>query len=277
MTTTAAARVSPVAGARLSIGGILRSEWTKLRSLRSTVWSLIVALLLVIGLSAIFCAATASHWKDMGPAERASFDSTSTSTAGGFLAQLAIGVLGVLLISGEYSTGMIRATMTAVPRRQPALWAKAVVFAVVTFVTMEIAGFIAFTIGQSLLKKTGQQAHLGDPGVMRAVMGFGLYLTVVGLLGMGLGALLRHTAGAISTLMGLLLVLPILANLLPSNWRDDIEKYLPGQAGQQILMVPRPGFSDPSQLSPWVGFGVFVLWAAVVLGVAAVLLQRRDV
>ena len=270
-TAPAPIRVSAVPGAGLTARGIVRSEWTKLRSLRSTVWSLVVAIVLVIGLSAIICAATASQFKDMPPEAREHFDATQLSVAGGFLAQLAIGVLGVLLITGEYSTGMIRSTMAAVPKRLPALWAKAAVFAVVTFLTMGVSAVIAFLVGQQLLQSTGVAATVSDPEVPRALVGVALYLTAVGAFGMALGALLRHSAGAIASLVGVLLVLPIIAGFLPAGWH--VRKYLPGEAGQQILTVLR----DPEMLSPWAGYGLFLAYIAAVLGLAAVLLKRRDV
>ena len=269
------ARQSAVPTAHLSGAGLLRSEWTKLRSLRSTVWSYVVAVVLVVGLSAIICAATANHWSQMDPQEKAHFDGTQLSVAGGFLAQLAIGVLGVLLISGDYSTGMIRSTMTAVPKRLPALWAKVAVFTVVTFVSMGIAAVAAFLLGQRLLRSTGQASSFGQPNVNRAILGVALYLTVVGLLGMGLGALLRHSAGAIAALVGVLLVLPIIVNFLPSNWQEHVHKYLPGEAGQQVILTVRD--AGGQSLAPWVGFGVFVAYAAAVMAIAAVLMTRRDV
>ena len=273
--TATATRQSAVPDARLSAAGLLRSEWTKLRSLRSTVWSYVVAVLLVVGLSAVICVATANHWSQMDPQERAHLDPTQLSVAGGFLAQLAIGVLGVLLISGEYSTGMIRSTMSAVPKRLPALWAKVAIFTVVTFVSMAISAVVAFLFGQKLLRSTGRAAAFGQPDVNRAVLGVALYLTVVGLLGMGLGALLRHSAGAISALVGVLLVLPIIVNFLPSNWQEHVHKYLPGEAGQQVLITVRD--AGGQSLSPWVGFSVFLGYAVLVMALAAVLLKRRDV
>jgi ABC-2 type transport system permease protein len=258
---------------RVTFAGVLRSEWTKLRSLRSTFYSLLAAVLITVGLGTAFSAATAAHWARTSPGERAGFDPTATSLSGTFLAQLAIGVLGVMMISGEYSTGMIRASMTAVPRRVPVLWAKVVVFAVATFLLALVAEVLAFVLGQHFLATKGIAASFSDPGVIRAVAGAALYLTVVGLLGLGLGAVLRSTAGAISTLFGLLLVLPILVHFLPSNWGDHISKYLPGTAGQSLWTV-RP---DPAALSPWAGFVVFALYAVVALVAGALLLRRRDV
>ncbi|MCU1678138.1 MAG: putative transporter transrane protein [Frankiales bacterium] len=270
--TTTAARASAVPSARLSGAGILRSEWTKLRSLRSTVWSFVVALVLLVGVSALISAAVANDWS-RHPEDQIGFDATSTSIAGGFLAQLAIGVLGVLLISGEYSTGMIRSTMAAVPRRLPALWGKLAVFVALTYVTMQIATLAAFALGQRLLRSTGASVRIGDPEILRALVGAALYLTVVGILGMGLGALLRHSAGAISVLVGVLLVLPIIVAFLPGDLQTSVRKFLPGEAGQQVLMVVR----DPAQLMPWTGFALFLGYALAVIAVAAVLLKRRDV
>ncbi|HEV7148430.1 MAG TPA: hypothetical protein VGN48_15675 [Pedococcus sp.] len=251
---------------------VLLSEWTKLRSLRSTVFSLLAAVVIIIGLSVLVPSVTVAHWPPHNPAEAASFDPTSRSLVGIFLAQLAIGVLGVLLISGEYATGMIRATFAAVPSRLPVLWAKAVVFATTTLVVTIPAALAAFLIGQSILKGKNLQTSLGEPGVLRAVIGAALYLTVIGILGLGLGALLRNTAAAISTLFGILFVLPIIVRFLPSSWSDPIDKYLPSTLGEGITHV----HADPTMLSPWGGFALFCGYAAVVLAGAAVLLRRRD-
>lgn len=251
---------------------VIRSEWTKLRSLRSTVFSLLAAVVFVLGLSLLVPSVTVGHWPPRDPREALGFDPTARSLAGVFLAQLALGVLGVLLMSGEYATGMVRATFAAVPTRLPVLWAKAAVFAAVTFVLMVPATLGAFLIGQSIFSGKGLQTDLSQPGVLRAVIGAALYLTVVGVLGLGLGALLRNTAAAISTLFGLLFVLPIIMHLLPTSFSDSVDKYLPNSAGQAITHV-RP---DPTALAPWTGFGLFCLYAVVMLAVAAVGLRRRD-
>jgi ABC-type transport system involved in multi-copper enzyme maturation permease subunit len=251
---------------------VLLSEWTKLRSLRSTVFSLLAAVVFIIGLAVLVPSVTVAHWPPRNPGEAALFDPTSRSLAGIFLAQLAIGVLGILLISGEYATGMIRATFAAVPTRLPVLWAKTVVFATTTLVVTVPAVLAAFLIGQSILKGKNLQTSLGDAGVLRAVIGAALYLTVIGILGLGLGALLRNTAAAISTLFGILFVLPIIVRFLPSSWSDPIDKYLPSTLGEGITHV----HADPTLLSPWGGFALFCGYAAVVLAGAAVLLRRRD-
>ncbi len=248
------------------------SEWTKLRSLRSTVASQVAAVGCIVGLAVLVPLVTVSHWPPPEPGAAAAFDPTSRTLSGIFLAQLAVGVLGVLFVSGEYATGMIRATFAAVPTRLPVLWAKTVVYGAVTFVITAPACLVAFLVGQRILSAKDLQASLADPGVLRAVLGAALYLTVVGLFGLGLGALLRNTAGGISTLFGILLVLPIIVRFLPTSWSDPINKYLPSTAGQGIFHV-RP---DPTLLDPWTGFALFVGYTAVVLAVAAVTLRRRD-
>lgn len=251
---------------------VIRSEWTKLRSLRSTVFSLLVAVVFIVGLAALVPSAVVSHWPPRDPAEVASFDPTMRSLAGVFLAQLAIGVLGVLLMTGEYATGSIRATFAAVPARLPVLWAKTLVFALVTLALSVPSVLGAFFLGQAILSAKQLETSFSEPGVARAVLGAALYLTVAGLLGLGLGALLRNTAAAISSLFGLLFVVPIIVRFLPSSWADPVTKYLPSSAGQAIMHV-RP---DPSALSPWVGLAVFCAYAALALGSAAVGLRRRD-
>ncbi|MFC8501326.1 ABC transporter permease subunit [Pedococcus sp. NPDC057267] len=256
----------------VTFAGVVLSEWTKLRSLRSTVFSLLAAVAFVVGLSFLVPLVTVNHWPPRDPGELLTFDPTARSLAGVFLAQLAVGVLGVLLITGEYATGMIRATLAAVPTRLPVLWAKALVFAVVTFILMAPASVGAFLIGQSILSSKHLQTTLGSPGVLRAVLGAALYLTVIGLLGLALGALLRNTAGAISTLFGILFVLPIIVRFLPSSWADPIGKYLPSTLGEGITRV----HPDPTALAPWTAFALFCGYAAVVLAGAAAALKRRD-
>jgi ABC-type transport system involved in multi-copper enzyme maturation permease subunit len=248
----------------------MRSEWTKLRSLRSTVWSLLAALGFILLFSVLIPSLMVSQWSHRPGDEP--FDATNVSLAGVGIGQLAIGVLGVLLISGEYSTGMIRASIAAVPARVPILVAKAIVFAVTVFFTTLPVLFAAFFIGQAIFGKEHDAASLSDPGVLRVVFGSALYLTSVGLLGLALGALLRHTAGAISLLVGLLIVLPPLMLLLPESIRNSFPKYLPGHAADSLTTVHRMAHTLP----PWTGFGVFCAYWVVGLVAAAWLLKRRD-
>ncbi|MFN2608277.1 MAG: ABC transporter permease subunit [Acidimicrobiales bacterium] len=250
-----------------------KAEWTKLRSVRSTTWSLLVTLALTVGLGALFCAARVSRWDRLDAGERLHFDPTSFSLNGLFLAQLAVGVLGVLVMSSEYATGQIRASLAAVPRRRTVLSAKLAVFTAVAFVVGLAASAVAFGIGQAIFSAKHAGVSLGDPGVLRAVVGGGLYLAVTGALGLGLATLLRRTAGAIAALVGLLLILPILVNFLPSPWNDDIARYLPGEAGAAIFRV----IPDSSTaLGPWAGLAVFAAYAVAALALGWLVLQRRD-
>ncbi|MDP9101779.1 MAG: ABC transporter permease subunit [Actinomycetota bacterium] len=272
MTATTLNRASGGSGHRVTQARVVVSEWTKLRSLRSTVFSLLAAVVFIVGLSVLVPSVTVAHWPPRDPRDAIGFDPTTRSLAGIFLAQLAIGVLGVLLVTGEYATGMIRATFAAVPHRLPVLWAKTFVFAATTLVLTVPAALGAFLIGQSIFSGKHLETTLGAPGVARAVIGAALYLTAVGVLGVALGALLRNTAAGISSLFGLLFVLPIIVHFLPSSWSSAIDKYLPGSAGQSITAV----HPDPTALSPWVGFAVFCGYAAVALVAAAGAMRRRD-
>jgi ABC-2 type transport system permease protein len=251
---------------------VFLSEWTKLRSVRSTKWSLAVAFVFTIGLPALVAAIVSHHWPSTSPQDRADFNPLDISLVGVQLAQLAIGVLGVLVITAEYSTGMIRASVTAVPKRLPVLWGKAVVYGVVTLALMIPAVLIAFFVSQAILSGRGIDTTLGAAGVPRVVLGAALYLTVVGLFGLGLGAIVRNTAGGIATFAGIMFVLPPLMNVLPSSWNSAASPYLPLQAGEALLQLQRG-----DQLAPWTGFAVLCAYAAVAIGIAAILLRRRDV
>lgn len=255
---------------------VIVSEWTKLRSLRSTVITLGVAIALFVGFGALRASFTVQRWSHLDPMERLRFDPVSASLTGVFLAQLAVGVLGVLIITGEYSTGMIRATFGAVPKRLPVLRAKVGLFAVVSFVLMLGASFVAFFVAQGIL--SGSSHHLSTtlphPGVFRAVVGAAGYLTLVGLTGVGIGALLRNTAGAISTLAGLLFVLPILAIVLPQSWNDSISPYFPSRAGESLFSIRKP---DPTSLAPGAALAVMGTYVVVIVALAAIELRRRDV
>jgi ABC-type transport system involved in multi-copper enzyme maturation permease subunit len=254
----------------VSTGGVVASEWIKLRSLRSSWLTLAAAVIGMIGIGWLVSFETNSHWAHMQADERAGFDPVSRSLTGVYLAQLAIGVLGVLVITGEYATGMIRATLSAVPRRLPVLWAKLGVFCAITFVLMLVSAFAAFLVGQQLLGSHG--TTLSAPHALRAVIGVALYLTVVAALAVGLGFMVRSTAGGIASLFGLLLVLPAIGHVLPTSWQQHILPYLPSNAGGALYSL-KP---DPGTLAPWTGFGVMCVWAAVAILGAMVVLRRRD-
>jgi ABC-2 type transport system permease protein len=264
---------TPAFRGRVTQARVARSEWTKLWSLRSTRWSLAAAVLAMVVLGIGISAVQMNRWGTLPPHDRATFDSIDVGVGGYHLAQLAIGVLGVLVISGEYSTGMIRSSMMAVPRRLPVFWAKLGVFSVVTFTLMLAASFVSFFAVQAIVTQHGQQHSLGDPHALRAVVGTALFLTVLGALGVGLGALVRNTAGGIAAFVGLLFVLPGITALLPHTVGDAVNPYLPLNAG---FTVATSTFEDGHHLSTWGGFAVFCAYTAIVVGAAAVQLVRRD-
>jgi ABC-2 type transport system permease protein len=251
---------------------LIKAEWTKLRSVRSTVISLLAFVVVCVGLAAAIAAGTMARWDRLPKAEHLSFEPASRSLAGLFLGQLVIGVLGSLVLSAEYSTGTIRATISASPQRITVLAAKTVVFAAVAFVVSLLTCLAAFWTAQSIYAGHQVQTTLGAPGVLRVVIGGALYLTVVGLLGMGLAAVLRHTAGAISTLFGLLLVLPILARFLPSDWQANLNQYLPSNAGSGVFQL----HAEAGALAPWTGFALFCGYALVAWVGGALVLRGRD-
>ena len=251
---------------------VTRSEWTKLRSVRSTMWSLGVSLLLIIGIGILVCVIFESRWPHLAPHERADFQPLRASLVGVNFAQLAIGVLGVLVITAEYSTGSIRSTMSAVPKRLPVLWSKVLVFGTVAFVVSLPAVFIVFFAGQAILAGQHINVAFSHPGVVRSLFGAALYITVMGLFGLGLGAIVRSTAGGISALAAIVFVLPPIIGLLPTSASNAIDPYLPSNAGGALWTI----HPDPNTLAPWAGFGIFCAYAAAAIVVAAVLLVRRD-
>jgi ABC-2 type transport system permease protein len=258
-------------GQRVTQARVVRSEWTKLRSVPSTAWSLLAAVTLIVGFGALYCVLRVTR-PPTGPEAVAAFDPTAVSLTGVQLAQLAIGILGVLLVAGEYATGTIRVSLAAVPRRLPVLWGKAIVFALTTLVLCLPATLAAFLVGQSILSAEHLDISLRDPGVARAVVGSALLLSAVGILGLGLGALLRSTAGGVAGLFGLLFGPQLLSGLLPAAWSDKLYPYLPVPAGAAVANVQ----PDSAALAPWPGFGLFCLYTAVVLALAAWQLRRRD-
>lgn len=282
---------------RVGLGRAIAAEWTKLWTVRSTVWTLVATGAAVVGLSAL-STGTVSPNEIVG-------DPTRRSLVGIFLGQLIFGVLGVLVMSAEYGTGTIRATLSAVPRRPVVLAAKILVFGAVAVVVSEILTFAAFGLGQALLSAkhfTGppaaltQRAHqlglhvphkiqallgsnsasLSQPGVLRAVVGAGLYLAVLGLLALGIGTVLRHTAGAISAFVAVVIVLPLINQALPTSINHAVARYLPANIG--LVMFSARGVPEDigPAFSPWAGFGLLVLYTVAVLGLGCWLLMRRD-
>src|SRR6516165_7777958 len=233
-TPTVVAPVVARPALKVTQGRVLRSELTKFRSLRSTIYTLLTAVVLMIGLGAIFSAVAASQYPTFSAIERAVFNPVMTSLSGVMFAVVAFGVLGVLVTGGEYGTGMIRSSLTAVPRRLPVLWGKVAVFAGVIFPVSLIASFISFFLGQALLNSQHLGVSITAHDALRSVIGAALYVTVAGLIGLALGALLRNTAAGITTFAAVFFVLPLLATLLPASIGSHLAPYLPSNAGSVI-------------------------------------------
>ncbi|WP_030167886.1 ABC transporter permease [Spirillospora albida] len=276
---TGAADTAPtpatVPGRRPGFGRLLVAEWTKLRSVRSTLWSLLLLVLVSLGFTALFTSLTMATWDDMTDADRVSVQADPVGFilgSGMFLGQLAICVLGVLVMASEYSTGMIRASLLAVPRRLPMLAAKAIVFALVVLVVGVAVSFGSFFLGEAIVGGK-VPVSLGDDGVLRAVFGGGLYLAMLGLFSLAIGAIVRHPAGGITGVIGFVLVLAPLTNLLPGTIGDYVHDYLPSEAG---VMIATTHQGEDALLGPWQGYGVFALWTFALLVLAGLLLKRRD-
>ena len=266
---TSQTHYSPLRG----FADILRSEFCKFRSVRSTYWTLAAAVVFNVGLAALEAVILPSH---LSARDKASLDAVRVSLGGIHLSQIAFGVLGVLVITSEHSTGLIRVSLTAVPQRRLLLAAKTVVFAVTALMVGVLASFGAFFVFQAFLTGSstgaGLRASIGDPNVLRAVIGGGLYLAVLGLLGLGLGTIIRASAGAVTALFGLLFVPQLLTELLPQSWQATIGPYLPMEAGAQIFSAHH----EAGNLGAWAGFGMFCLYAAVALAAGFFLINRRD-
>ena len=249
---------------------VLRSEWIKLRTVRSTVVGFAGAAFALVLLGAIFSSVAGGDAQAGPPGTGA--DSLSSALGGIQLAQLIIGVLGVLFVTSEYSSGMIRATLAAVSSRAQILRAKTAVLFATALLVMAVASVVALLLGNALYAGPGATYSLADPGVLRAVLGTAVYAAGVGVFGIALGFLLRSAAGAIGLLVTLLLVAPVLIGLVPGTVGDWISKLLPGNAGQAIMHVT----TQSGQLSAWTGLAVFTVWVLGFLAAAAVALRRRD-
>jgi ABC-type transport system involved in multi-copper enzyme maturation permease subunit len=257
---------------------VVRSEWTKFRTVRSSFWCLAIGAVLGIGLGAVVSLVSANHYRT-DPGLRFDWNPADRSLGSLMLTQLAFSILGVLVVTGEYSTGMIRTSLAAVPKRSRMLAGKVLVFAVVVLIASEIISFVTFVLGQALISGKAPTATFGQPEVLRAVVGSGLYLAALGLIGLALGVIMRHAAAAIGTIVAILLVLPSIALALPTSWAEPIEKYWPTNAGFRIASVGH-GLErfvvNGHAMAPWPGFGVMLAFVAVMLGGAFLLLERRD-
>src|SRR5215471_2520584 len=299
----------PPATGRAGLTGAIRSEFTKLRSVRSTYWTIAAMFIVSVGVAAIAGFGIANNLHN-NPWDKAGTDATQASLIAFFeIGQLIIAVLGALTITSEYSTGMIRTSLTSMPRRGTVYAAKLIVFSTVTLIVSMITSFVAFFVGQAAMSGSGVSASLfhsvtiprdvnmsppsGGPGsggppsyhfvgtivispgtVLTAIIGSALFVTVVALLAFGLGAIIRHTAGAITAAIGLMFVLPIIIQVLPDTWRWDIMRFFPDAAGRVLSVTI--GQHNPHLWSAWPQFGVTLIYAAVLLGAGAYLFRKRD-
>jgi len=278
-TITRQAPVLPVPSGRAGFGGTLRSEFTKIGSVRSTYWTLLMLFAVSVGLGAAISAVVAADWSQQqqqpGGAPPNIYDTTQISIAALlYLGQLVIVVLGALVLTAEYTTGMIRTSLIAMPRRIVIYLAKAVAFAAVALVVSLATAFTAFFLGQSLLASSHHSATLAGPGVLRAVIGSALYLTLCGLFAFAAAAIIRNTAATITAMLGLLFVIPVLVNMLPDSWWHDIVRWLPTSAARAISVTVGP--QDPYLFSPWGQLAVFAVCTAALLVVGGILFRKRD-
>jgi hypothetical protein len=243
-------------------------EWRKLRTIRSTWYIVAIFAVSMIGLAMI--ALSHEGYAQMSAADRASFDPTHDCFIGLVLGQLLLGVLGVLAITSEFSSGMIRATFAAVPSRPLLLAAKAAVLGAVTLAAGEIVAFAAFFAGQAALQAPAPHATLGQPGVLRAVLIAGAYPALIALIGLGIGAIIRHTAGAICALVGVLFVLPLL--FITPSLKNAGQNFLPHPMVNALTSVTPP----PGTLPPGVIFALLCGYAVAALVAGTWALTRRD-
>jgi len=296
----------PPATGRAGLTGTIRSEFTKLRSVRSTYWTIAALVIVSVGIAALAGFGIASNLHN-NPWNKAGTDATQASLIAFFeLGQLIVAVLGALAITSEYSTGMIRTSLTAMPRRGTVYAAKMIVFTTVTLIVSLITSFISFFVGQAALSGSGVSASVfhsvtiprgvnmspppngnGPPiykfigtivitpgTVLTAIIGCALFVTVVALIAFALGAIIRHTAGAITSTIGLMFVIPIIVQFLPDNWRWDIMRFFPDAAGRVLSVTV--GQQNPHLWSAWPQFGVTLIYAAVLLAVGSYLFRKRD-
>ena len=275
MSTTTAPTVpfrNDRSGERVTLPRVIRSEWTKLWTLRSTRWSLLLAFVAQAGLGPLIAAITMARWSQLSLGDKLSLNVIDRSLGGWHLAQLAIAILGVMTITGEYHTGMIRSSLMAAPKRLPVLWAKLVVFAFVTIVLMLIAAFIGFLGGQAIFTEHHVSVTLSAHNALRTVIGAALFTTLTGAMCIALGTIVRRTAGGIALFVGVFFVLPGLVEILPSSLANAIHPYLPNNAGGAVAQA----LTDPNTFSAWGGFALFCGYTVATIAAAAVLLLRRD-
>lgn len=256
-----------------SVPAVLQSEWTKIRTVSSTIWTLAVAFLVTAAMGFGLSALLNSTFDDISEAERATFDPTFVSFSGTILGQLAMVVFGVLVVGSEYSTGMIRTSLAAVPQRATFLFSKILVAGSLALVVGLITSFVSFFLGQAALGDHG--TTLGEPDVLRAVIGSGLYMGLIAVFSMGVATMLRSSLLSLGILMPFFfLVSQILASVPKAK---EVAKYFPDQAGSKIMqVVPGAMNSDEGPYGPWEGMGIMVLWVIAALLGGYLVLRKRD-
>jgi ABC-2 type transport system permease protein len=271
--TTQALRLgSPVR--RVTFREAMDSEFAKIRSVRSTFWTLLACLLVSVGISVLIAAVTSANWSSLSESSKATMD-MSAVVAGVYFGVLVTGVLGVLVVSTEYGTGMMRTSLTAFPRRGTLFLAKATVLTVLVLVVGLIIAFASYALASPFYTKHGVDLSLSRAANLRALFAVPVYLTLIALMGFGLGFLLRHTAAAISSLVGLLFVIPIITNFLPGTVGKDVNKLVPSNAGSAMLATHASTSGTPS-LSPLGGLITLLVWTAVLIVPAYALFRHRD-
>lgn len=276
----------------VSFGGILRSEWIKLRSLRSTIWCYAIMVVVTIGFGLLFAASASLMFATPVEGVPATILDDQqgvlvlVATVGISFSQLIAIILGALMITGEYGTGMIRSTFASVPKRLPALFGKAVVFAMVTFVVSFVAIALTAILGQPILAANGIPSNLADGALWTTLLGGAAYIALIGLFGMAIGAIIRNSAGSIAAALAMVLVLPtilqIFAGVMLADWANTILTFLPSNAGALMYTYPTDGETftggsfDPILVDAWQGGLVVVVWVVALFALASVLLKRRD-
>jgi ABC-type transport system involved in multi-copper enzyme maturation permease subunit len=260
---------------RVTFAEAMDSEFAKIRSVRSTYWTLLICLLVSVGISLLIAAVTSANWDTISQSDRAT-TGMSTVVAGVYFGVLVTGVLGVMVVSTEYGTGMMRTSLTAFPRRATLFLAKAAVLTIVVLLLGIVIAFASYAVASPFFTKHGVDLSLGETANLRALLAVPVYLTLVALMGLGLGFLLRHTAGAISSLVGLFFVLPIITNFLPGTTGKDINKIVPSNAGSAMIATHATTTNGTPVLSPAGGLVALVIWTAVLLVPAFWAFRHRD-
>jgi ABC-type transport system involved in multi-copper enzyme maturation permease subunit len=247
---------------------VVRSEWIKFTTLRSTLSVLAGAAVAMVGIGLLVAYNTRHLSSSLDPNDIVA----SSTLQGYYLGQLLIGALGVLFVTGEYSTGMIRATMTAVPRRVPVLWAKLLVFVAATLTTMVVSCLVAFVAAQGLISHYRTGFSLGDPGALRVVLGTAVYLTLVGVMGAAIGWTVRSTPGSLVAYLAVVLVIPVIVGNALGKTGKHLAEFLPSVAGGSFIQTIR----DTPSLRPWPGIAVMGAWVVAFGVIAVISLHRRD-